>query len=285
MTKYGVHSMLWTEFFGEKDLNILKKVKSLGFDVIDIAIPDPDTFPSKQIKERAGEVGIELVTSCDLSPETNIIDPDPQIRKKGVEILKKFVDVNISLDCKILGGATYAAWGYITGKPRTNNEWNWGVECLREAAIYAKDNSDLIIAVEPMNRFETFFLNIAEDAVKFCKDVGTGNVRILLDTFHMIREEKSFQKAIETCGKEFLGYFHVSENDRGIPGTGLIPWEEFFKTIKKIGFNGPLIIESFDPNFEKFNSLCAIWRKHAETGEEFAIKSLENLKAIEKTIQ
>lgn len=284
MFKYGVHSMLWTEFFEEKDLHLIEKLKSMGFDTIDIAIPDPDTFPAKLVKEKAKEVGLDLITSCDLSDNTNIINPDPEIRKNGVEILKKFIDVNIELDCKILGGATYAAWGYITGKPRTKDEWNWSIEALRKAALYAKNKSDLVIAVEPMNRFETHFLNITEDAVKYCKDVGTGNVKILLDTFHMIREELNFKEAIEICGREFLAYIHVGENNRGIPGTGLVPWREFFTTIKKIGFDGSLVIESFDPSFEKFNALCAIWRKFADTGEELAIQGLRNLKEIEKSI-
>lgn len=85
---------------------------------------------------------------------------------------------------------------------------------MREVAEYAKETGDVTICVECVNRFETHFLNIAEDAVKFCKDVGTGNVKVHLDCFHMIREEKSFSGAVKTCGKEYLGYVHVNENDR-----------------------------------------------------------------------
>lgn len=91
-----------------------------------------------------------------------------------------------------------------------------GVECMREVAEYAKETGNVTICVECVNRFETHFLNIAEDAVKFCKDVGIGNVKVHLDCFHMIREEKSFSGAVKTCGKEYLGYVHVNENDRGI---------------------------------------------------------------------
>jgi D-psicose/D-tagatose/L-ribulose 3-epimerase len=151
---------------------------------------------------------------------------------------------------------------------------------MREVAKYTKQRSDLIIAVEVVNRFETHFLNIAEDAVRYCDDVGTGNVKVHLDTFHMIREEESFTKAVETCGKEYLAYVHTCENNRGIPGTGLVPWEEFFRALKKVGYNGPLVIESFDPSFEEINRLCSIWRQFAESGEVLAVEGLKNLKAI-----
>jgi D-psicose/D-tagatose/L-ribulose 3-epimerase len=96
----------------------------------------------------------------------------------------------------------------------------------------------------------------------------------------MIREETSFTEAIKTCGREYLGYVHVCENNRGVPGTGLVPWREFFTALKGIGYCGPLVIESFDPSFEEVNRLCAIWRKFAESGEVLAVEGLKNLKRI-----
>ena len=142
----------------------------------------------------------------------------------------------------------------------------------------------MVIAVEPVNRFETHFLNTAEDAVKYCRDVGMGNVKVHLDCFHMIREEESYEKAVKTCGKEYLGYIHVCESNRGIPGTGLVPWREFFQAIKEVDYSGPLVIESFDPGFEELNGMCAIWRKFAESGEELAVKGLHNLRKIASEI-
>ena len=155
---------------------------------------------------------------------------------------------------------------------------------MREVAKYAKENSDIIIAVEPVNRFETFFLNIAEDAVRYCKEVGIDNMKIHLDSFHMIREELNFTRAVQACGKQYLGYVHVCESNRGIPGTGLVPWKEFFTALKNINYDGPMVIESFDPSFEELNRLCAIWRKFAETGEALAVEGLSNLKNIEKSL-
>ena len=278
--KFGVDSFIWSELFSEKDLWIIPKAKELGFEVIDIAIAHPETFPTEKVKEKADATQIELVTTTTLNDKTNIISPDASIRANGVRSLKLLVDINMKLGSKILGGVNYAGWGCLTGKPRTDQEWQWSVEAMRQVADYAKEKCDLIIAVECINRFETHFLNIAEDAVQYCKDIGTGNMKVHLDCFHMIREENSFKGAVETCGKQYLGYIHVCESNRGIPGTGLVPWKEFFTALKSIGYRGPLVIESFDPDFEELNSLCAIWRKFAESGEALAIEGLQNLKAI-----
>jgi len=285
MFRFGVDSLIWTEEFTVKDLPLIEKAKSLGFEVIDINIAHPERFPTKAVKDKVKEVGIEVVTTFGLSKDANVIDPDPATRKKGIETIKKVVDINIELDSKILGGVFYAAWGYLSGKPRTEDEWNWSIESMHEAALYAKRNSDIILAVEVLNRFESHFLNIAEDAVRYCREVGTGNIKVHLDTFHMIREELSFTEAVEACGKEYLGYVHACENNRGIPGSGLVPWKEFFTALRKIGYTGPLIIESFNPDFVELNRLCCIWRKFAETGEELAVKGLKNLKEIEKSLR
>ncbi len=278
--RFGVDSFIWSEAFSEKDLWIIPKAKELGFEVLDIAIAHPETFPTQKVKDQAAKAEIELVTTTTLNDKTNIISPDAAIRANGVNSLKLLVDINNELGSAILGGVNYAGWGCLTGKPRTQQEWQWSTESMREVANYARDTSDLIIAVECINRFETHFLNIAEDAVQYCKDIGTGNMKVHLDCFHMIREELSFKGAVEACGKEYLGYIHVCESNRGIPGTGLVPWKEFFTAVKDIGYTGPLVIESFDPGFEELNSLCAIWRKFAESGEALAIEGLKNLKAV-----
>lgn len=284
MFKFGVASLIWTEDFTEKDLPLIEKAKELGFDVLDINVAHPERFPAEKVGEKIKEVEIEVVTTIGMPQDSNIIHPDPTVRKQGLATLKKMVDINAEIGSEIIAGVIYASWGYITGKPRTEEEWKWSVENMREAAEYAKSKGDILLAVEPVNRFETHFINIAEDAVEYCKEIGTGNMKILLDAFHMIREEMNFTDAVNICGREYLGYVHVCENNRGIPGTGLVPWREFFTALKNIDYDGPLSIESFDPGFEELNRLCAIWRNFADTGEELAVQGLKNLKEIEKSL-
>ena len=280
MFKFGVDSFIWAEVFQEKDIWIIRKAKELGFEVLDLAIAYPERFPLDAVKEELKKVDIEVVTTTTLETKGNIISPNPDVRKVGVELLKKLIDINNALGSKIFGGINYAAWGYITKRPRTNEEWEWSVIAMKEVAEYAKETGEVDICVEVVNRFESHFLNIAQDAVKYCKDVGTGNIKVHLDTFHMNIEENNFVEATKICGKEYLGYVHTCENNRGIPGTGHVPWKEFFMALKEIGFYGPLVIESFDPSFEEFNAGCAIWRHFAETGEALAVEGLKNLKRI-----
>ena len=278
--KFGVDSFIWAESFCEKDLWIIAKAKELGFECVDFAISNPFTFPVDAVQQELARVGIDCVCTTTLTAETNPISPDAAVRRKAADAMKKCVDICNQLHSPILGGVNYAAWGYLTRKPRTDEEWSWAVANMREVCEYAKATGNVTICVECVNRFETHFLNIASDAVRFCKEVGTGNIKVHLDCFHMIREEKSFTEAVRTCGKEYLGYIHVNENDRGIPGTGLVPFAEFFRAVKEVGYDGPLVIESFDIKFTELAGNCAIWRKLAESGEELAIKGLANLRAI-----
>lgn len=284
--KLGVDSFIWSEVFSEKDLWIIKKAEELGFETIDLAIAHPEIFPTEKVKEELAKSNLEVVTTTTLGADTNLISPDANIRRKAIDSLKRLVDINKELGSRILGGVNYAGWGCLSGKPKTETEWKHSVEGMREVAEYALEiYPQLKICVEPVNRFETHFINTAEEGVRYCKDVGTGNMGVHLDCFHMIREETSYTQAVETCGKEYLGYVHVCENNRGIPGTGLVPFKEFFTALKKIGYTGSCVIESFDPSFEELNANCAIWRKFADTGEELAIQGLANLKKIAAEIE
>ncbi len=277
--KMGVSSLLWTESFGVDDVGLFEKVKSVGFDVFEICVADPFDFPVNEVRKGAIGAGIELTTISVALEDRNPVSPDAASRQKAVEFLKRMIDINMGIGSKIVGGPNYAAWGYITGASRTDDEWKWAVDTIRKAAEYAKQEGDVVLAFEPINRFETYFINIAADALKFARDVGLDNVGVHLDTFHMIREEKNIADAVKACGDR-LFYLHVCENDRGIPGTGLVPWKEFFGALKDVGYKGIVSIESFDPDFEEINRTCAIWRKFAESGEQLATEGLKNLKTI-----
>ena len=282
--KFGVDSFIWAENFGEKDLWVIPKAKELGFEYLDLAIAHPETFPLEKAKAAIDKCGIIPVTTTTLGKDNNLASGDAGIRAKGVESLKLLVDINYALGSKILGGVNYAGWGCLSGKPPTEREYEQSADAMREVAKYAAGKGDLIIAVEAVNRFETHLINTAEQGVAYCKRVGLPNMKVHLDCFHMNVEETSFPEAVRTCGKEYLGYVHVNESNRGIPGTGLVRWPEFFAALRDVGYFGPLVIESFDPNFEELSKNCAIWRRFTETGEELAVRGLANLKAIAEKI-
>lgn len=283
--KFGVDTFIWTENFSEDDLWVVAKADEIGFEAIDFAIAHPETFPTEKVVAELAKTGLTPVTTTTLDAERNLASPDPAVRAAGVESLKRLVDINRELGSKILGGVNYVGWGCLTGRPRTDEEWNRCVDAVREVCEYALEACPgMDFCLECVHRNETHILNVAEDAVEFCKQVGTPNCKVHLDCYHMIREEKSFSGAVHTCGKEYLGYVHVNENDRGIPGTGLVPFEEFFRALGEVGYEGPCTIESFDPSFEELSGNCAIWRSFAPTGEVLAVEGLKNLKAIAEKI-
>jgi Sugar phosphate isomerases/epimerases len=285
--KFGVDSFIWAEMFTEKDLWIIAKAREIGFDYMDFAIASPQTFPTDKVKAEIEKHNIIPVTTTTLNATNNVASPDAAVRKVGEDSLKLLVDINYKLGSKILAGVNYGGWGCLSGKPPSKDEYKWSADVMRSVCEYAQKTGtgDLTLAVEAVNRFETHLINTAEQAVEYCKLVNMPNIKVHLDCFHMNIEETSYRDAVMTCGKEYLGYVHVNESNRGVPGTGRVPWVEFFTALKEVGYFKPLVIESFDPNFEELAKNCAIWRKFTDTGEELAIQGLANLKKIAATIK
>jgi D-psicose/D-tagatose/L-ribulose 3-epimerase len=280
--KFGIHSLLFSETFTERDLPLLEKAKEMGFDAVDIVPFDVDNFPASQVRQRAEDLGLEIIIEIGMPAYANIISPEASIRAAGVDLSKRLIDVSIEAGATVFGGVNYAGWGYLTGRMRTEEEWQWGLENFRKISDYAATNApDLTIALEVVNRFESHFLNIAADAVRFIRDLGTpSNVKVHLDAFHMIREEDSFAGAVHDTGP-LLGYIHACENQRGIPGRGQVPWRDFFKALAEVNYRGVVTIESFDPNFKNIAKLCCIWRKLADSPEQLATEGLHFLKSIQ----
>lgn len=275
----GVITLLWSENFCEKDLWVFEKIREMGFTSVDIAVGDPDIFPKKQAAAAIRRTGLLPVVTKALPAACNPISPDPHQRKAATEYLKKVIDIAEAVEAPIVAGVIYAGWGYRTGRPRTPDEWKRSVEHMREAAEYAA-GANIVLAPEVINRYVTHILNTAEDGVRYCRDVGMDNVKVHLDSFHMMIEERSMSEAIRTCGQKYLGYFHTCENHRGIPGTGQVPWEEVFTALKEIHYTGPMGIESYAPTFQELAGNSCIWRSFASSGEEFARQGRENLLRI-----
>ena len=280
---FGIHSLLFRETFVDADLPLLDACRRLGFDAVEIIPFDHEHFPAHKVKRAAADLGLTINTGYGMPEQYNIISPDPAIRKAGVEFSKRLIDLSNEAGARVLGGMIYCGWGYLTGRMRTEEEWKWGVEGFREIAGYASETSNLILGIEPVNRFESHFINVTADAVRFIRDVGLLNVKVHLDTFHMIREEDDFTGAVLAAYGD-LGYVHACENQRGIPGSGMVPWIPFFKALKRVGYDGCVTIESFDPNMESIAKLCCIWRKLADSPEQLATEGLRFLKEVHQEV-
>lgn len=275
--RFGINSLLFTDSFVERDLALFARARGLGFDLLEISPVDLGTFPTAAVRRAAADEGMAINMNFALPAEANTISPERDVRRRGVELSKRVVDACVEVGAEIYCGANYCAWKYFTGKPRSEDEWLWAVESFRDIAAHAA-GSGLLLAVETLNRFESHFLNTAADALRFVEEVGTANVSVHLDTFHMIREEDDMAAAIRGCGDR-LGYFHACGSQRGVPGKDLVPWVDALTAVRDVGYRNGITIESFHPDLS-IAPLVAVWRHFAATPDDLAAEGRAFLKRM-----
>lgn len=281
MFKFGAYALIWTSNFTDKELSLFDKLKAMEFDGIEIPLGKPflKTLPKSGIKKKMEETGIKCVFSTGLDEKRNIISPDQSKRNQGVEYLKKCVEVAAEFGSDVLGGVLYAPWGGFTGLGRTLSEWEFCKESLLKVAEFAKSRK-IVLAIEPVNRFESYFLNTASDTKRLVGEIDSSNVRMQLDTFQMNIEENSMYEAIKVAGS-LLYHFHCCASHRGIPGTGHVEWDEVFKALREVNYSRWLVIESFTPKIIKgFGRQTAVWRKLAPSADAIAEQGLKFLKTV-----
>ncbi len=278
MVKFGVHLFLWSERFDESALPLIRKAKRMGFDGVEIPLIELEAVNIEKTKKELKRHGMQALGSVGMPLDKDITSNDEATRRRGVEYLKRCVEVTSELGGDAVNGVIYTAWGKISGRSRTEEEWRYSVGALKEVCRYAKSYG-VSLGVEPVNRFETYFLNTATDAVKLVKDVNEPNAKVHLDTFHMNIEEKNFYQPIKDVGK-LLWHMHCCENDRGVPGSGHVDWEGVFEALSEVGYDRWLMIESFTPEMEKLAASTAIWRKVAPSADAIASEGLKFLKDL-----
>ena len=276
--KIGAISYLWAEEFGAEHCGILPRLKEAGLDGIEIGILAPTSFPTKAIRRELEKTGLECTTCAVIPPGASLISDDAEQRRKARAHVEECIKRAADAGSQILAGPMYSPVGYFSRRRRTADEWKRGVESWQELALIAAKNR-MPIAIEPLNRFETYFLNTVADTAKFCDDVGDENVGLLADTFHANIEEKSIGRALRQAGKH-LKHVHTCENDRGIPGTGNVNWPEFFETIKALRYDGWMVIESFSFSMGQLAAAASIWRDIERDPESVAFDGVKFLRKM-----
>ena len=276
--KFGLNLLLWTGTFSNETLDLIDKTADMGFDGAEITLIDLGPIDVQKTAERLKARELECVACAVMTGDANPISSDPAVRQEAVKRLERCLEIADALGARMLSGPVYAPVGYLVGRRRTEDEWGWCRDVLKEAATKAQQYG-VTIALEFLNRFETFFLNTSEDAVQMCKDVGEPCMKVHFDTFHANIEEKNVVEAVRKTG-QFLGHFHASENDRGMIGSGHIPYPEIFGVFKELGYDEWVVIESFGSSFKELAAACCIWRDLVPDPETFAREGLEYLKKI-----
>jgi D-psicose/D-tagatose/L-ribulose 3-epimerase len=278
--KYGVNSMVWTTRVDESHAALFARMREWGFDGAELFLSPQEPADLAAVRKMLEKNQLECTTCSVIPPECHLVSPQPEVRARGVEFLKRCVDRTAELGARLICGPMFAGLGVMTGRRRTPEEWNWAVEGLQVVAHHAQKR-DVMVCLEPLNRFETYFLNTLEDAARLIHDIGEPNVKIHFDTFHANIEERHPAAALRSVAGE-LGHVHVSENDRGIPGTGHNDWQGVLKALKVIRYNGWLTIESFAQPEPELAAAAAIWRDVAPSGDELAQQGLRFIRSLAK---
>ena len=275
--RFGLNLLVYTASFSVDKVDLVKKVADMGYDGVEIPFMDLDVLNPGATRRAREQAGVGLTACAVLTPDANITSPAASERQAGVARLKRIIDMTAEMGGDTVGGPLYAPVRQLTGRARTDDEWRWGVEGLRAAAEHAGE-AGILLAIEPLNRFETHFLNTDQDAAKLVQEVGHPNLKVQVDTFHANIEEKDTPAAIRAVGG-LLGHFHASESDRGVPGTGQVPWKECFAALRQIGYGGWVTIESFATGIVDLCAAACIWRPIYESADELAVDGLAFLKA------
>ena len=258
--KAGIFYGFWTRDFDADYVALTRKIAEIGFEVIELVAESVRKMTLQErdaLKKTGEELGVEFVLASDPPEEYDISSPDADVRKAGIEYLKGYFDIAAELGAKTACGIVNGIWNSkIVDSKEAHTERS--VECMKCLASYAEERG-IEICLELVNRYEHFMLNTGREALDYLKAVGSKNVKIQFDTYHMNIEENGFAEAILEAG-EYVGYMHLGENNRRPPGYGFLPWTEIFGALKKIGYQGKLTLEPLVQKGGEIGDACSIWR-------------------------
>ena len=276
--RFGINTFLFTSPFTNRSARLFAQFKQWGFDSVEIAIEDPAHIDPAHIKRELDRHGLVCGSVCAcLGPERDLRGT-PQQQATGLEYLMALVNQMVVLDCPSLIGPVYSAVGRADAVPpgEQRQQWKTAVKNLKILSEFAGLQSRQV-CLEPLNRFETDFINTCEQALKMIKAVNRPALKLMLDTFHMNIEEKHQGEAIRKAGKH-LAHFHACGSDRGTPGNDHTDWPGIRAALRDIRYDGDVVIESFTPDVKVIARAAAIWRRIEPTREEIAVKGLRFLK-------
>jgi len=278
---FGVNTFVWVSPCTTSAIKELApKVKGMGFDILEVSCENPDLINTKQVKHELEQNSLMPIVCGAFGADRNICSDDPLIVKNAKTYIRWLIDAADELGSPVVCGPMYSAVGkaHIEDKESRKAEWDRAVNGIREMAQFA-EAKDVKLALETLNRFETDMLNIVSQGLDFVDQTGMANVGLHLDTFHMHLEEKNSGDAIRLANKKIY-HFHACENDRGVPGSGQVRWNEVAQALKDVNYPGPVVIESFSSEVKEIARAVCIWREIAPSQDAIAVQGLKFLKTL-----
>lgn len=276
--RFGINTFLFTSPFTNESTELFPQFKKWGFQTVEIPIESPSDIDPAYVKTELDRHGLACGSVCACMGPDRDLRGTPDQQKTGLEYMKQLIDQMVVLDCPSLIGPVYSAVGRADAVPEKEykQQWKTVVKNLKELCKHAEKKGRQV-CLEPLNRFETDFINTCDQGLQMIHDVGSPALKLHLDSFHMNIEEKDSGKAIRKAGK-LLGHFHACGSDRGTPGGDHTDWPNIAAALKSIRYNRDVVIESFTTDVKVIARAAAIWRQIEPTRDEIAVKGIKFLK-------
>jgi D-psicose/D-tagatose/L-ribulose 3-epimerase len=279
--KFGANTWIWVSPLHTPDLmRLVPHVAALGFDWIELPIEVPHSFDYAYAADLIRDHGLGVSLAAVITAERDLIYPDAAVRANGAAYVRHCIEAGQTIGATNVVGPLYSAVGrtwQATPEERARDV-DLLVEQLRPLAEYAGDHG-VVLCLEPLNRFESSFINLASQAIEVIDRVAHPACGLLLDTFHMNIEEQSLGEAIRAAGPR-LRHLHACENDRGAPGKGHVPWDDVAGALRAIHYTGPMVIETFTAQVKSIARAAAIWRPLAPSQDDLARDGLAFLRRL-----
>jgi D-psicose/D-tagatose/L-ribulose 3-epimerase len=279
--QFGVNTFVWISPCTTSAIkDLAPEVKRMGFDILELACENPELIDVQQVKKDLEKFSLLPIVCGVFGPDRNICSSDLRIVENARVYIRWLIDAAADLGSPVVCGPMYSAVGkeHIEDPEARKAEWDLAVQGVREMAQYAR-NKDVKLALETLNRFETDMLNVVSQGLEFIEQTRMDNIGLHLDTFHMHLEEKNSGDAIRLANQKIY-HFHACENDRGVPGTGQVHWDEVAKALKDVNYNGPVVIESFTSQVKEIARAVCIWREIAPSQDVIAKQGLKFLRDL-----
>lgn len=252
----------------------IEKTAEYGFDMLEIILPASLNFDPIATKKQLDNQGIAGRCTLNLPANCHL----PVYPEKATAIMKAALDKVAEMQGDFLGGVLHSAIAQFTGNPCTKEERLIVQQVFTEVAAYARERN-ITIAPEPINRYESYVFTAAEEALDMIDAIGADNIGLHLDTFHMNIEERNFYDPIIRAGDK-LKHFHITESDRGMTGEGNVHWDDLFRGLAEINYQGPLVLENFSSEIKELVGPTSLWRPSNYNSEDLAKGSLAFMKKL-----
>jgi D-psicose/D-tagatose/L-ribulose 3-epimerase len=280
--RIGLNTFLLISPFTTNSTRLFAKIKKWGFDTVELAIEDPRHIDPVKVRRELDRHELACGSVC------GAFGPDRDLRgnraqqSNSMAYLRGLIDQMETLGAKSIVGPVYSSVGRAQAytPAERKSQMKTVVANLERICAYAEKKQKQI-CLEPLNRFETDFINTCEQALELVQKVNSPALKVMLDTFHMNIEEKDPAAAIRKAGK-LLGHIHACGSDRGTPGNDHIDWISIARALKAVGYKGDLVIESFTPGVEIIARAASIWRSFEPSEEAIAVEGAKFLRKIVK---